>query len=99
MCGVADQIDTNQRLPACKKDEIVSLLASLKNVVQTKPTGVAILPVLFVLRAATADDVQHKDEHSEQGADRDGHVERIKVAVDVSFEVGILQICGTFVYR
>lgn len=98
MCGVADQIDTNQRLPACEMDEIVSLLASLKNV-HAKPTGVAILPVLFVLRAATADDVQHKDEHSEQGADRDGHVERIKVAVDVSFEVGILQICGTFVYR
>lgn len=61
--------------------------------------GMAILPVLFVLRAATADDVQHEDEHSQQGADRDGHVERIEIAVDVSFEVGILQICGTFVYR
>lgn len=59
----------------------------------------AILPVLLVLRAATADDVQHEDEHAQHRADGDGDVERVEVAVDVSFEVGILQICGAFVYR
>lgn len=61
--------------------------------------GMAILPVLLVLRAAAADDVQHEDEHAQQGADCDGNVERVEIAVDVTFEVGILQIRDSFVYR
>lgn len=58
-----------------------------------------VLPVTPVARAAAADDVQQKDEHAERGADGDGRVERVKVPVDVPFEVRIVEIGGTFIYR
>lgn len=58
-----------------------------------------VLPIVFVLGAAAADDVQHKDEHAEHGADRDGYVERVEITVKVTFEVGIFQISDSFVYR
>ena len=53
-------------------------------------TRMSVLPVLLVLRAAAAHDVQHEDEHAEHGTDGDGHVERVKVPVDVPFEVRIV---------
>ena len=59
----------------------------------------SILPVASMPRAATADDVQQKDEHAERGADGDCRVERVKVPVDVPFEVRIVEIGRALIYR
>lgn len=60
---------------------------------------VAILPVASVARTAAADDIQQEDEHAERGAYGDGRVERVKVPVDVPFEVRIVEIGGALIYR
>lgn len=49
--------------------------------------------------AAAADDVQQKDEHANHGADGDGRVERVKVPVDVPFEVRIVEVGGALIDR
>lgn len=68
---------------------------------RNEPTiaGMTVLPVVLVLGAAAADDVQDEDEHTQNGADRDGYVERVEITVEVSFEVGIFQISVSFVYQ
>lgn len=52
-------------------------------------TGVSVVPVVGVARTTPQDDVQDEDGHSQDGADRDGDVERCKIAVLGFLEVGI----------
>uniref|UniRef100_A0A2M4CBJ9 Putative secreted protein n=1 Tax=Anopheles marajoara TaxID=58244 RepID=A0A2M4CBJ9_9DIPT len=59
---------------------------------QPEVSCISVLPVAFMLGAAAADDVQRDDEHAEDGADGDGDVELVEVAVDVPFEVRVIQI-------
>jgi hypothetical protein len=52
-------------------------------------TGVSVVPVVGVARATPQNDVQDEDGHSQDGTDRDGDVERCKIAVLGFLEVGI----------
>lgn len=62
-------------------------------------TGMPVLPVLLVTRAAAQHDVQHNDGREHHTADADRHVERREVAVDCRSLVWIVQVLGALLDR